>query len=101
AQFACQRGERIAAIGIGRGREIMRQRLQLGVAAGREDEAIEEFGETLHYSFSSSYPTRCSGRAFTPSSSAQRASASSRPWVIQSSPGAISLMVSVSSSQSA
>ena len=42
------RGQRIAAVGIGRGAKIVDEQPELAVAAGRQDEAVEKGGEGLH-----------------------------------------------------
>ena len=47
-QRAGEDGEGVAAIGVGRGGEILRQRLDLAVARWREGEEFEELGELLH-----------------------------------------------------
>ncbi len=47
-EIAGQRGERIAAVGIRRGGEIIRHQPQLGIALGLVGELIEEAGEAFH-----------------------------------------------------
>ena len=45
---AGQRGERHAAVGIGRFLEIIADQLELGVARARVDEVVEQLGEGAH-----------------------------------------------------
>ena len=52
AQRAGERGQRPAALGIGRRAEIIRHQPQLVVAAGLVGEAVEKFGEAVHASAS-------------------------------------------------
>ncbi len=47
-EIAGQRRERIAAVGIGRGAEIIGKQPELAVPGGRQDEAVEKRGEGLH-----------------------------------------------------
>ncbi len=62
-----QRGERKAAVGIGRGAEILDEQPELAVARRRRRQAVEQVGELLHnYSPSSSKPTSDSARALRP-----------------------------------
>jgi hypothetical protein len=41
-------GQRVAALGIGAMGEIIGEQGNLGVAAGREDQPFQQFGESLH-----------------------------------------------------
>jgi hypothetical protein len=47
-KLARKGGERGAAVGVGRGREIGLERGELAVARGRQDEPVEELGERAH-----------------------------------------------------
>ena len=58
-------GQRIAAVGIGHGSEIIGQQLELVVARRRVSEPVEESGEILHWS-SSSRPIKASARPRRP-----------------------------------
>jgi hypothetical protein len=53
-QAVGQGGQRIAAVGIGRVAEVVGKRVELAVARRRVDEAVDEPGEGLHHSSSSS-----------------------------------------------
>ena len=103
-------GERPAAVRVGRMGEIVHQKPQLRVAARLVHEPVEEGGEAVHgrrpsdvtvvlsgqggrsgsASPSSPYPRRCSGRALMPIVPHQWTSASSWPWVTQTSPAPVS-----------
>ena len=48
AERAGQRRQRYAAVGIGRGLEIIADQLELGVARARVDEVVEQLGESAH-----------------------------------------------------
>mgnify|MGYP006989732797 CR=1 FL=1 len=52
-QVAGQRSEGIAAVGVRGAFEVMLQKLQLGVARGRERQPLEQVGEPLHSASSS------------------------------------------------
>ena len=47
-EAAGQRGEPVAAVGVGRLAEVGLDQPQLAVARGLEDEALEQLGEALH-----------------------------------------------------
>ena len=57
-----QRAERQPALRVGARAEVLHEVADLAVPLGREGEGLEEAGEVLHPSGSSSKPIRCSGR---------------------------------------
>src|SRR5687767_9484396 len=67
-QRAREDSEGVAAVGVGRRREVMRERLDLAVARGRKGEELEELREVLHSASSgpSSYASMRSGSAARP-----------------------------------
>src|SRR5216683_3896637 len=99
-ELSRERGERPAALGIGRGREILGHQPQLAETRRREQQRIEQRGEAVH-SASSSKPRSDRARALRPWSVAWRTTASSLPCVTQTSGAATSSKVASSSSQSA
>ena len=100
-QAAGQGGERVAAVRIRGGAKVVGEQSDLAAALGRGCQPVEQFGETLHQSASSSKPTSASARPLRPMSVSWRTSASSRPWVTQTSDAPVSRMVATSSGQSA
>ena len=47
-ELAGDGGQAIAAVGVGRRAKIVRHQTQLGIAGRRQDEAIEQGGESAH-----------------------------------------------------
>ena len=82
------RGQRQAAVGVGRRREIVGEQRSLPLRDGVSDQPVEQGGEARASVALVLVADQMQRPAAMPCSSHQRTSASSRPWVTQTSRGA-------------